>query len=134
VKFVKNTSKLSVFQLKTGETISIIKPRDIAFSQDVQYHIGIRPEDLSVYAEDTQNVENAMSGVVALAENLGGDGFIHVALKDNTQIRVKAKNALSSCVGNGAILGCAYNKCYLFDENGKTISGVAVPPKDQKHC
>ena len=132
--FVKNTNKLAVFQLNTGETISIIKPKDVELSKEVKYHIGIRPEDLSVYAEDAKNVENALSGVVVLAENLGGDGFIHVALKDNSQIRVKAKNALSSCVGNGTILGCAYNKCYLFDENGKTIADVAVPPKDQKHC
>lgn len=127
--FVRREENLSIFKLDTGEDVSI-KDSGNTFAVDHKYYIGIRPEDVNMNFPISDK-ENVVDGVVALSENLGGDGFVHVALKGRVQIRAKAKNVLP--VGNSVKLKLPSNKCYLFDEQGMTISGITEAQKDNKN-
>ena len=86
--------------------------------------MGVRPEDLDVVAENAKVSGNCLEGEVILAENLGGEGFVHVCLKDGYQIMSKSKKTVLEKVGEKARLSFGCDRCYLFDEQGKAICGI----------
>ncbi len=122
VVFEGNRDGLSSFKLETGEIISIDKKQDL--NKNSKYFIGIRPEDLDVVDQKSKCSGNRLDGEVVLAENLGGEGFVHVCLKNGYQIMSKSKKAVLEQVGEKARLAFEYDRCYLFDESGKTICGI----------
>lgn len=127
--FMRQEEKCAVFKLVTGEEVSISNSEN-TFAVDRKYYVGIRPEDVDMNFQN-QDGQNIVDGVVALSENLGGDGFIHVALKGSMQIRAKAKSVLP--VGDSVSLHLPNDRCYLFDEQGTTISGIMATQKDNKN-
>lgn len=123
--FVQQSERMAVFKLITEEEITFNRRADFTFNPDSRYFLGIRPEDIEVIAPDSMFFGNKINGTVVLSENLGGEGFIHVALADGTQISVKSKN-FNVKPGDAVKLGFPYEKCYLFDKNLKTIWGQEV--------
>ncbi len=123
LSFLEHSGKLSVFRLNSGEEVSFHSNEKLNFKTGAKYFLGIRPEDIEIQSQDTIFFGNRLDGVVLLSENLGGEGYIHVKLSDGTQVSVKAKKTIKECPGDSVRLGYVFDKCYLFDENGKTILG-----------
>ena len=122
VTFEGRKGNMSNFKLKTGEIVSINKKLDL--EKGTKYLFGIRPEDLDVVAQNVKISGNTLNGEVVLAENLGGEGFVYVCLKDGYQIMSKSKKTVMEQVGEKARLAFGYDRCYLFDDKGKTICGI----------
>jgi hypothetical protein len=61
---------------------------------------------------------------MVLSENLGGEEFIHVTLKNGVLITVKTRKMINKSSANGVCLGFNADNCYLFDGNGDTIFGI----------
>ncbi|MDR2268065.1 MAG: ABC transporter ATP-binding protein [Holosporaceae bacterium] len=121
VKFVKNKEKLSVFELMSGEKVSLRFSDGAQFSNSCNYWLGIRPEDLEIQSEDTLFFGNRFEGIVSLAENLGGEGYIHATLSNGAAISVKAKRSIAERPGDKIRLGIKIERCHLFDEKGNAI-------------
>jgi ABC-type sugar transport system ATPase subunit len=120
--FLKCVGKLAVFQLETGEEISVRCPNNVEYSADAVYSIGIRPEDVEILdAENILFLGNRLDGVVLLAENLGGGGFIHITLQNGSQLSVKAVKAIKEQNGQTVKVGFSFNKCYIFNQDGNTV-------------
>ena len=113
---------MSNFKLETGEIVSINRKLDL--KKGSGYLLGIRPEDLDVVARNAKVFGNSLNGEVVLAENLGGEGFVYVSLKDGYQIMSKSKKTVLEQVGEKARLAFGYDRCYLFDDQGKAICGI----------
>ncbi len=122
VTFEDCKNNLSIFRLETGEIVSISKELDL--NKGAKYLFGIRPEDLDVVAEDTRCLGNYLDGEIVLAENLGGEGFVYACLKNGYQIMSKSKKTVLEQIGEKARLAFGCDRCYLFDEQGKTICGI----------
>lgn len=122
VTFEGCKGSLSNFRLATGEVVSVDKKLDL--NRGSKYLMGVRPEDLDVVAEHAKVSGNCLEGEVILAENLGGEGFVHVCLKDGYQIMSKSKKTVMEQVGEKARLFFGCDRCYLFDEQGKAICGI----------
>lgn len=132
VSFVGQRENFSDFRLETGEIVSINKKLNL--DKNAKYLFGIRPEDLDVVSQCADNAENSkersannLDGEIVLAENLGGEGFVYVNLKDGYQIMSKSKKTVMERVGEKIRLAFGYDRCYLFDEQGKTICGIDSP-------
>jgi len=123
ISFVQHSGKLSVFKLNGGEEVSFPRVENLEFEAGGKYLLGIRPEDVEIQSQDMIFFGNRLDGVNLLSENLGGEGYIHVNLKDGTQISVKAKKTIKESPGSKVRLGYAFDKCYLFDKNGRTVLG-----------
>ncbi|MDR1334611.1 MAG: TOBE domain-containing protein, partial [Holosporaceae bacterium] len=124
ISFVKNMGKLSIFQTPTEEQISFPLKNDLEYAPETQYYLGIRPENIEILGDDSLFFGNKLNGTIFLSENLGGEGFVHVALKDGTQMVVKSRKATTDPVGSVVRLGFSFENCYLFDENCNTIFGI----------
>ena len=126
VSFVGQRGNFSDFKLETGEIISINKKLDL--DKNAKYLFGIRPEDLDVVSPSAECSAkcsaNCLDGEIVLAENLGGEGFVYVNLKDGYQIMSKSKKTVMERAGEKARLAFGYDRCYLFDEQGKAICGI----------
>ena len=122
VTFQGNKGDQSDFKLETGEIVSINKKLDL--KGETQYLMGVRPEDLDVVAKSAKNSGNHLDGEIVLAENLGGEGFVHVCLSNGCQIMSKSKKTVMEQIGERARLVFGYDRCYLFDYQGKTICGI----------
>lgn len=122
VAFEGYKGALSNFKLETGEIVSINKKLDL--NKNSKYLMGVRPEDLDVVSKNARSSGNRLDGEIVLAENLGGEGFVHVCLKDGYQIMSKSKKTVLEQIGERARLSFGYDRCYLFDEQGKAISGI----------
>lgn len=122
VIFEGQNGERSNFKLETGEIVSINKELDL--EKGAKYLFGIRPEDLDVVAQNAKVSGNSLNGEVVLAENLGGEGFVYVSLKDGYQIMSKSKKTVLEQAGEKARLAFGYDRCYLFDKQGKTICGI----------
>ena len=122
VTFEGQKGDMSNFKLETGEIVSINKKLDL--KKGTKCLFGIRPEDLDVVAQNAKCSGNRLDGEVVLAENLGGEGFVYVNLKDGYQIMSKSKKTVLEQAGQKARLCFGYDRCYLFDEQGKTICGI----------
>jgi ABC-type sugar transport system ATPase subunit len=102
----------------------------VIFSCDQCYYIGIRPEDIDVLISGAarnmgdRSSTNKLDGVVVVSENLGGEGYIHVSLRDGLMISLKAKKSITEKSGDDICIGFAYNRCYLFDQDEKIIFGI----------
>jgi ABC-type sugar transport system ATPase subunit len=134
VSYVRDSGKLSLFRLQTGEEVSLPKYDGIDFSEESAYFLGIRPEDIELPAQNNLFFGNKMEGIVFLAENLGGDGYLHVTIQDGTQISIKTQKTTKYNVGDKVTLCYRIEKCYLFDENKKTLigqSGIVTPKKEE---
>ncbi len=122
VVFEGQKGNMSNFKLETGEIVSINKKLDL--EKGAKYLFGVRPEDLDVVAQNEQIAGNSLSGEVVLAENLGGEGFVYVSLKDGYQIMSKSKKTVLEQIGEEARLAFGYDRCYLFDAQGKAVCGI----------
>ncbi|MDR2724020.1 MAG: ABC transporter ATP-binding protein [Holosporaceae bacterium] len=121
VDFVKSDENLSVFKLLSGHEFLLKSRGNIELSKLNKYAIGIRPEDIEVQSADTQFAGNKLNGIVCLAENLGGDGYVHVMLDNKSQLSIKVRRNITEKPGDHVYLGIKIEKCYLFDEKGNTI-------------
>jgi ABC-type sugar transport system ATPase subunit len=63
-------------------------------------------------------------GRVVVAENLGGDGYIHTSLRNGLMISVRSRKSITEEPGSLVNLSFYREKCYLFDKNERIISGV----------
>jgi len=122
VTFEGQNGNMSNFKLETGEIVSIDKKLNL--EKGSKYLFGVRPEDLDVVVKNAKSSGNRLDGEIVLAENLGGEGFVHVCLKNGYQIMSKSKKAVLEKIGEKARLSFGCDRCYLFDEQGKTISGI----------
>ena len=112
--------KLSCFKTDADEDIFI--SGKMKLKSDSKCFLGIRPEDIDIVEEDSFG--NKLDGTVTLVENLGGESFIHVAMKNGHQIMAKTKKAFLGNIGSSVRLAFNYNRGYVFDENEKTIQGI----------
>ncbi|MDR1561264.1 MAG: ABC transporter ATP-binding protein [Holosporaceae bacterium] len=131
ISYLHPSGKLSVFQLQTGEQISFWRKENIEYNINSKYYLGVRPENIEILAPDALFFGNKLEGSVLLSENLGGEGIMHVALKNDSQITIKTKTNIIESTGNNIRLGFSIDKCYLFDEKLNTIFGInSILPKD----
>ncbi|MDR1375570.1 MAG: ABC transporter ATP-binding protein [Holosporaceae bacterium] len=130
VSFLEKSGKLSVFRLPTGEKVSIIHKGYASFAQEAKYYLGIRPEDIEILPKDGLFFGNKLDGSVFLSENLGGEGIIHISLKDGNPITVKSKKPIGESTLREVKLGFHIERSYLFGENGNTLVGIntSAPP------
>ncbi|MDR3179761.1 MAG: ABC transporter ATP-binding protein [Holosporaceae bacterium] len=120
--FIKSNENLSVFKLLSGDELTLRTKENLEFSKSNKYAIGVRPEDIEVQSVTTQFSENKLKGIVCLAENLGGDGYMHVMLDDKLQLSIRVRRNITEQPGDQVYLGIKMEKCYLFNEKGLTIS------------
>jgi multiple sugar transport system ATP-binding protein len=81
--------------------------------------LGIRPEHVRATA---QAGENAVKSHVQLAEHLGDTTYLHVMLTGGTEsltVRTDPENPLDT--GDTAWLGLPPKRCFLFNQQGKTL-------------
>jgi multiple sugar transport system ATP-binding protein len=126
VSFLEKSSKLSVFQLSTGEKVSIVHKGYSDFSREEKYYLGIRPEDIEILPKETLFFGNKLDGSIFLSENLGGEGIVHLSLKDGNPITVKAKKSIGEFSGKNVKLGFHIERSYLFDADGNTLVGITA--------
>jgi multiple sugar transport system ATP-binding protein len=91
VSFVKYSGCHSIFQLQTGETVSMPRPEGVKFDTKSRYRLGIRPENIEILSPNAEFKRNQLMGRFSLLEDLGGEGIVHLSLKDGAQITVKTK-------------------------------------------
>ena len=120
VVFTGMHGKLANFQLDNDETIAIRKDLNLVKGQ--KYILGIRPEHLEIMSE--QYGENILSGTVALVEDLGGEGFVHVNIGGDVQLTAKIQQKAEYKAGSKVCLTFRYNYCYLFQESGEAVCGI----------
>lgn len=124
VRFVQNSGKLSIFKLETEEEVSLINFDKRNYEENKQYLLGVRPEDIQVISADELFFGNKLECTLQLSENLGGEGVLHVVLKDGQQISIKASGEVVRSKFDSVVrIGFQLGKCYLFDDNGVTITG-----------
>ncbi|MDR1334674.1 MAG: ABC transporter ATP-binding protein [Holosporaceae bacterium] len=127
VSFVECRKNIPVFKMPNDELICGPSVEGVIFDKNCCYHLGIRPEDVdimeSAIASD-MHVDNQLQGTVVVSENLGGEGYIHVSLKNGLMISLKAKKTISEKSGDDIFMRFERNKCYLFDQNETIISGI----------
>ena len=124
ITFVQNTAKLSKFKLLTEEEISFLK-KEWMFVSGKKYFLGIRPEDIEIIPVTDLFFGNKITGKVILSENLGGEGFVHVTLRDGSQITIKARSNIMNHKPNDTVnVGFTLEKCYLFNDDGIAIYGI----------
>ncbi len=111
------------FKLNTNEVVSFQQNGE-KFETHQQYYFGVRPEDIDIIGDNSSYEGNRLQGEVILAENLGGEGFVHVKLKDGYQITVKAKRPVEEKIGSIVYLAFSYQRCYLFDKKGNTLHSI----------
>jgi multiple sugar transport system ATP-binding protein len=124
VSFVNNTEELLVFQTQTEEQVFFRLRDEFRFSAGRKYYAGFRPENVRVLTPEEDFLGNKVDGTVVLSENLGGEGFIHVILKDGTQVVARTEQNVNYQVGKQIRLGFCIDVSYLFDENGNAIFGI----------
>jgi len=81
--------------------------------------LGIRPEHLDASAQRT---DGAVKAFVQLAEHLGDTTYLHVTVGDSPEpltVRTDPENPLET--GQTAWLTLPPNRCFLFDEQGRTL-------------
>lgn len=120
VTYEGNKGKLSNFKLESGDDVFVSGKMKVEKNRRCLF--GIRPEDLDIVDENTFG--NKLEGTVVLVENLGGESFVHVALKNGHQVMAKSKKSFLNQVGSEVRLSFSYDRCYVFDENEKTIRGI----------
>jgi ABC-type sugar transport system ATPase subunit len=133
VFFVNNVGRLSVFRLPDGQQVSLRAPKDMAYCEDKQYYLGVRPEDMEILQNEALFFGNKLEGSISLSENLGGEGLTHVTLKDGLPLTIKSKKNTVERVGSNVKCGFNINSCYLFDENKNSIHGVDDNPGSDAH-
>lgn len=121
VTFARNEEKLSIFKLSSGEEISIRYRKSANYEADKEYFLGVRPEDIEVIKKDATFYGNLLDGTIALFENLGGEGVVHVSLNNGKQINIKTKRSISEKIDENVRLGFGIDKCYLFDDAGNNV-------------
>ena len=123
--FVHNEEKSSAFKTLTEERVSLRLMEKFQYDANKKYYLGIRPEDIEMLmVDDATPSLNKLYGTVVLAENLGGEEFVHVALKNGIQVTVKTRKTAAKLVGSDIRLEFSMDNCYLFDEYGNTIFGI----------
>ena len=80
------------------------------------YTIGIRPEHLTLSQES-----GLWKGTVGVAEHLGSDTFLYVALEDGTPITVRAEGEVERGHGDTVYVSADPEKVHRFGEDGIAI-------------
>jgi multiple sugar transport system ATP-binding protein len=78
--------------------------------------IGVRPEHLNVSRES-----GMLKGKVGVAEHLGSDTFIHVAVEGSDLITVRTEGEIDLKHGDTVYLSADEDRIYRFAEDGRTI-------------
>jgi multiple sugar transport system ATP-binding protein len=107
--------------LAHGEVLLSRSGRGLRAGDDVT--LGVRPESFRVSKEPAL-ARDSIDGKVVLAERLGGETLVHVALapSDNSPLVVKLAGDVPS-VARGAQLRLSFDpgRCHLFDASGAAI-------------
>ena len=80
------------------------------------FAIGVRPEHVSV-----STTEGRWKGVVGVAEHLGSDTFLHVAVEGLGQMTVRAEGEKSLRHGDSVWLTPHADRIYRFDKDGRAL-------------
>ncbi len=116
VDAVRSHASVRLFE---GSTVTVaVDATELAPGAKVT--LGIRPEHVVASAAPT---ENSIKAHVQVAEHLGDTIYLHVMLPGGTEnltIRTEPDNSLDS--GDMAHLGLPPKRCFLFTEQGKTLS------------
>lgn len=128
VRFVEQNEKIMTFKLDNGEKVSFDRGSGAGKSGDRDgdaaksaCYLGIRPENLEIIKKDGVFFGNRLDATVMLAENLGGEGIVHVVLSNGSALTVKSRD-ISVNPGDKIKIGLPFEKCYLFDENEKRVA------------
>jgi multiple sugar transport system ATP-binding protein len=91
--------------------------------------LGVRPEDFRVLSDGSHS-RNAIEGRLVLAERLGSETLVHVALdatSEATPVVLKIAGDLPAGTPGARLrLAIDSEKCHLFDPEGKAISEAAL--------
>lgn len=117
---IEQNKKNVIFELNNGEKVALNHPNKYKFNTKSTYYLGIRPENMEILKEKQNFSGNKLKATVALMENLGGEGFVHVTPSDGTTITIRAKD-VNVNPGDKIKIGFSPEKCYLFDENKQAI-------------
>jgi multiple sugar transport system ATP-binding protein len=110
-----------VVLLKDGTRVPVAAQDPVARSALVGQPVtlGIRPEHVQA---DGHPGDGAVKAVVQLAEHLGDSTYLHLAVEgspDPLTVRTSPDNALNT--GDTAWLHLRPQRCFLFDEQGRTL-------------
>jgi ABC-type sugar transport system ATPase subunit len=86
--------------------------------------LGIRPEDVSLCADDTNG---GIAGVVDLAERVGSDTYLDVRLSPESMIVVAVDASAGVREGDRVFLALARDKLSFFGSNGERLEPRAGP-------
>jgi multiple sugar transport system ATP-binding protein len=108
-------------RLKDGTRLAVASedPAARAGALGTAVTLGIRPEHVLA---DTRHADDAVKAFVQLAEHLGDSTYLHVTVGDSQQpltIRADPANPLNT--GDTAWLHLPPPRCFLFDEQGRTL-------------
>jgi multiple sugar transport system ATP-binding protein len=95
-------------------------PSSIAFPVDREYHLGIRPEDLTVVDRSSPTT---LDTIVKAIEPLGREILINGQISTtNIELNTIVPPTWTGKVGDICAIDCNLNRLYLFDSsNGKSI-------------
>lgn len=79
--------------------------------------LGIRPEHL----EPVDEHKAVLSGEVQLAEQLGGETYVYVALPSGETVTLELKGQAKFSTGESLHMGFKDNKFHIFDSNEKAV-------------
>jgi multiple sugar transport system ATP-binding protein len=106
-------------RLKDGTRLAVASQDPAARAGGAAVTLGIRPEHVLA---GTRESDDAVKAFVQLAEHLGDSTYLHVSVGDAQQpltIRADPANPLNT--GDRAWLQLPPDRCFLFDEQGRTL-------------
>ena len=107
-----------------GATITLPGGKDIVIpveqsntaSPGSEVMLGVRPEQLAIAPD------GALSGTIAVVEQLGGETLIYVDVGNKTLVTVKAAGSTSVPVGSKVNVAVITDEANLFDKDGKAFT------------
>ena len=125
VIFKEYVGKLARFQIVAGNEVSVQDVNNLNLIPGTQYYIGVRPEHIEIIPNSIPYFGNKLDATVQLSENLGGEEVIHITAQENLSLTFKAKQQdMPVSMGDSIRIGFAFDRCYLFDEQYRTLRGI----------
>jgi multiple sugar transport system ATP-binding protein len=121
-ELVSATPMLATVRLHEGTMVQIASDAT-SLTAGAKVTLGVRPEHVRASREP---LDNAVKGHVQLAEHLGDTIYLHVILTGATEtftVRTEPDNPLDT--GDMANLAFPPKRCFLFNEQGKTLPQAA---------
>ncbi len=123
-ELVSATPTLATVKLHEGTVVQVAADAT-SLPAGAKVTLGARPEHIEASREPV-TTGNAVKGHVQLAEHLGDTIFLHATLSGATEpmtIRTDPENPVDT--GDMAWLTLPPQRCFLFDERGRTLSRAA---------